>query len=232
VEIIACALRRKRARLLVIDPMTSFLGGISWKDDPDVRDLLFPLQQMAESLRVALLATMHKPKVPHRNANHAAIGSVAFGAVARMNFHVTAYKAPGQSIFYWAGGNCAARPAALVFRLDTNGSLRWDRKQTLGVYDPHRLHVDLENTTKDPVDEVEALDVLRQFVRERQGGPFTVGDAYAAGAAYGLSERSIRGVRIKVGLLKGKERKKNGPWWWWDPTRVGEHPNGLKAILP
>jgi putative DNA primase/helicase len=70
------------ARLIVIDPVSAYLGGIDSHVNAKVRSLLAPLSQMAATTGVAVLAVTHLNK-NSSSALYRASGSVAFVAAAR-----------------------------------------------------------------------------------------------------------------------------------------------------
>jgi KaiC/GvpD/RAD55 family RecA-like ATPase len=70
------------ARLIVIDPLSAYLGGVDSHVNAKVRSLLAPLADVASALRVAVLAVTHLNKNTS-SALYRASGSIAFVAAAR-----------------------------------------------------------------------------------------------------------------------------------------------------
>ncbi|MGD0290697.1 MAG: AAA family ATPase [Candidatus Binataceae bacterium] len=70
-------------RLLIIDPLTAYLGDVDSNKDSRVRGLLTPFATLAEETRVAILAVMHLNKAAVMDAIYRVTGSVAFIAQAR-----------------------------------------------------------------------------------------------------------------------------------------------------
>jgi putative DNA primase/helicase len=70
-------------RLLIIDPLTAYLGDTDPNKDSRVRALLTPFAALAEEMRVAILAVMHLNKAAVMDAIYRVTGSVAFIAQAR-----------------------------------------------------------------------------------------------------------------------------------------------------
>jgi len=76
-------------RLVVIDPIGSFLGGgTDAHRDNDVRSVLVPVTLLAERHNVAVLVVAHRRKSFGPNADDMALGSRAFTAVARAVWHL------------------------------------------------------------------------------------------------------------------------------------------------
>jgi putative DNA primase/helicase len=72
--------------LVIIDPITSYMGKIDSHQTTDVRGVLVPLAAFAEKFNVAVLAITHPPKASQVKALHAITGSLAFVAAARLVF--------------------------------------------------------------------------------------------------------------------------------------------------
>ena len=87
---IELAMRATQAKLLVIDPMTAYLGKTDSYKDAEVRGLLSPLADLADKRKIAILAIMHLNKSLALAGIHRIGGSVAFGAAARVVLAVVA----------------------------------------------------------------------------------------------------------------------------------------------
>jgi len=73
--------------LIVIDPMTAYLGRIDSHVNADVRGLLMPLTQLAERYGAAIIAVTHLRKSADSEALRAVSGSLGFvAAVARTRY--------------------------------------------------------------------------------------------------------------------------------------------------
>jgi hypothetical protein len=79
--------RRPETRLVVIDPITSYLGNIDSHRNADVRRVLAPLGKLAESHSVAILLVSHLNKGSGKAA-YRVTGSLAFSAAARATWLV------------------------------------------------------------------------------------------------------------------------------------------------
>ena len=75
--------------LVIIDPITSYMGNIDSHRTTDVRAVLEPVAAWAERHDVAVLAISHPPKAPQSKAINSVTGSLAFVAAARLVFLVT-----------------------------------------------------------------------------------------------------------------------------------------------
>ena len=76
--------------LVIIDPITSYLGKVDSHKNAELRSVLEPLGKMAARLHVTVIANTHLSKASGGSANSRVIGSVAFVNHARAAFIVTA----------------------------------------------------------------------------------------------------------------------------------------------
>ena len=74
--------------LIVIDPITSYVGGIRSSENTSVRSILTPLARFAEQHNVAILGVSHFNKSNSQDANQRVTGSTAFYEVARSVWQV------------------------------------------------------------------------------------------------------------------------------------------------
>jgi len=71
-------------KLVMVDPAGHYLEGIDVRDEIAVRQALDPLIELARVTNVAFVLVMHVNKGESLHIKHKILGSVAFGAVARM----------------------------------------------------------------------------------------------------------------------------------------------------
>lgn len=82
---------RERANLVVMDPVSAYLGpNINAHKESDVRRVLGPLQMMAERTNIVLLLIIHLTKGSGVAALYRATGSIAFPAACRIVLGVAA----------------------------------------------------------------------------------------------------------------------------------------------
>ena len=72
-----------RCRLVVIDPITAYLGAGDSHNNAEMRSLLAPLSDLASRTGVAVLAINHLNKAGQGPAIYRSMGSLAFAATAR-----------------------------------------------------------------------------------------------------------------------------------------------------
>jgi archaellum biogenesis ATPase FlaH len=82
-------------RLLVIDPISSFLGAAGENANAEIRKLLQPMTKLAQETETAVILVSHLRKTKGSSL-HRIIGSIAFAAIARSAFVVQRIKEPGK----------------------------------------------------------------------------------------------------------------------------------------
>jgi hypothetical protein len=128
-ELESALVRNPGARLIVIDPLSAYLGGTDSHSNGEIRGLLSPLAALASRRAVAVVGITHLRKSPGP-AVHRAIGSIAFAAAARSVWAVAADPAdPDRRLMLPVKQNLSAPKAGMSFRIVApNGIARieWD----------------------------------------------------------------------------------------------------------
>jgi AAA domain len=75
--------KHPKVRLIVIDPLLSYLGKADYVNHQETRRVLTPLKEMCERFGVTVLGIAHLNKSLGSNVIHRLTGSAAFGAAAR-----------------------------------------------------------------------------------------------------------------------------------------------------
>ncbi len=102
--------------LVIIDPISSYMGKADGHKNTDVRGVLEPLSEMAARLNVAILSITHFSK--SAKALHRFIGSIAFVGAPRAAFAVIEdTENEGRILFLHAKNNMAPKPQGLAYRL-------------------------------------------------------------------------------------------------------------------
>ena len=102
--------------LVIIDPITSYMGHVDSHRTTDVRAVLEPLARFAEEANIALLAISHPPKATQSKAIYAVTGSLAYVAAARFAFVVVEEPETERRLLLCAK-TVAAPPNGIGFRL-------------------------------------------------------------------------------------------------------------------
>jgi putative DNA primase/helicase len=107
-------------RMIVIDPISSFLGRVNMNREQEVRGILTPLKNLAERRQVAIVAVMHLNKVGDQSAIHRIGGAVAFTGVARSVWLFVQDEADkNKHMMLRVKNNIAKASGGLLFTIDT-----------------------------------------------------------------------------------------------------------------
>ena len=188
------AIREVQPELVVIDPITAYLGKTDSYKDAEVRGLLATVARH----RAALCCVAHLAKDQQRAALHRPGGSVAFVAAARVVFALAADPQDADRRVLVPLKSNICRPApALAFRMP-EGRPVWETGPVL-------LDADTLLRSARPEDRADASDaerVVRNLLEDALVWPLDAKQAIAAGHAHGVHERSLqraaRGLGIKV----------------------------------
>ena len=106
--------------LVVIDPVSSYLGKTDSHKNAEVRGVLEPIGEMAERLRVAILSVTHFSKSgsgTSTKALHRFIGSIAFVGAPRIALAVIEDAGNDRRLLLHAKNNLAPSPLGLAYRI-------------------------------------------------------------------------------------------------------------------
>ena len=77
------------ARLLIIDPISNYLGDVNMMSDQEVRTILTPIKTLASKYGIAIVTVMHLNKKSEQDAISRVGGAMAFIGVARSSWLFT-----------------------------------------------------------------------------------------------------------------------------------------------
>lgn len=111
-------------RLIVIDPITAYLGGTDDHRNAELRGVLSPLKQFAEDRNIAIVLVTHLNKSSGANGKHRVSGSIAYVGACRANllFARDPDDPTGRRVFVCDnGGNLAEPPPTLAYSIQNLG---------------------------------------------------------------------------------------------------------------
>ena len=200
------AIAETHARVLIIDPVSAYLGSTDSHRDAEVRGLMAPLALLAERTGVAILGVMHLAKSGQRPAIYRAVGSIAFAAAARIVLAVAADpQRADRRLVAPIKSNLSAPPAVLAYTL-ADGRLTWEADPVSDV-DVDAL-LNGPGTPREKEEQTDAEQVIADLLEDTDL-PLDARTALAAGAARGIHERTLqrtarrRGIRIAGSDLGG-----------------------------
>lgn len=217
---------RTGARLVIIDPISAYLGSADSNTNGEIRGLLAPLSTMAAKHSTAILAVTHLRKSAGA-AIHRAIGSLAFAAATRSVWGIC--KDPeneARRLMLSVKQNLAPESGGLAYRIEApNGIARiaWEPGAVAGDVDEMMGGFDKR---EDDTEEREAEAWLRDFLAE---GPAAAAEVWREVRAAGLSKTTVWRAAKSLRVEKRKLGGRGSGWEWALPGLDGEN---LKESSP
>ena len=202
--------RDDRVRLIVIDPISAYLGDDEGHSNTKVRNLLAPLAKLAQDLNVAVVAVTHLNKGGGQNAGSAiyrAMGSLAFTAAARtVHLVVRDPEDPERRLIVPIKNNLGQDRTGFGFTLgltaDGETAVQWESNPT-----PESADALLDRLSRPRSDAAspsrlnEAVAWLRQTLGQ---GPVASHELADAAEAQGITARTLKRARsvVQAGPVK------------------------------
>jgi putative DNA primase/helicase len=203
-------------RLIVIDPISAYLGGTDSHVNAKVRSLLAPLAELSRSLRVAAVAVDHLSK-SNRPALYRPNGSIAFTAAARAVWLFAKNPDdPSQRLMLPGKMNLAPDQEGLSY------TLREERQGVVVVMWGQAVRFSADavlqpEAVEEKSERLEAMDWLRERLSE---GPVSQREIKGDSKAAGLAWRTVRRAKDSLGITSEKEGLRGG-WRWQLPVAEG-----------
>src|SRR5262245_37841009 len=207
--------------LVIIDPISSYMGKTDSHKNSEVRGALEPASEMAERMKVAILSITHFSKAGSANTNkalHRFIGSIAFVGAPRAAFAVIEdADNEGRMLVLHAKNNMAPKPQGLAYRLLQTivcdnivaSYVHWDATpvtisadQALGAAESAG-----SRTTKE-----EATDFLRDILGQ---GEVPAEEVQQAARKAGITPKPLRSAREALKVKSRREGFGPGAVWYW-----------------
>lgn len=202
-------------RLIVIDPIGSFLGGgTDAHRDNEVRAVLAPVAMLAEKHRAAVVIVAHRRKGTSGSADESALGSRAFTGIARAVWHISRDPAnPARRLFLPGKNNLAPEGHGLAFSIvgQPVGAVSWEREPvTMNADDAMAAEGDREKPGPEPKAKEGAAEWLRGLLSNGAVETKQIqAEAKAAGVAWGTLRRAADAIGVK------RERCEFTNAWQW-----------------
>lgn len=216
-------------RLVVIDPISSYMGQTDSHCNADVRGVLAPLAALAAKYNVAIVVVSHMNKNSGSAAIYRTTGSLAFVAAARAAWAVVKDKDdPERRLFLPVKNNVGPDRGGLSFALITKASdapptVAWDSEPVLMTVDEAMSA--LAQVKGKPTAREDATVWLREFLAS---GPKLARDVFAAAFEAQLRDRTVKRAASELGIVKRKEGFSGG-WNWALPPDSAPPSSGTEA---
>jgi hypothetical protein len=190
-------------RLVIIDPLTAYLGKTDSHKNAEVRGALAPLAALASKHRVAAIGVSHLTKNQATKAIYRTLGSLAFTAAARAVWVVSKDKDnPNRRLLTPAKTNLSVDPGGLAFSI-VDGIV---------AFEPDRIEITTDQAlSADSEEDTTAVQEAEDFLKELlKDGPTPSSEVYKQGAENKISERTLKRAKKALGV---KSFKKEDTWF-------------------
>jgi hypothetical protein len=210
------AIREVQPVLVVLDPITAYLGTVDTHRDSEVRAALAPVMDVIDQARCALVAIGHLSKDAQRAALHRPGGSIAFVAAARIVLALAADpNDPDRRLLAPLKSNLCRPAAALAYRIGDTG-VTWETEPVPDLDVEAMLRPQAPGDREDRTD-AEAL--ILELLDDVTAWPLDAKEALRAGEAHGIHERTLRRAAKRLGLrIERMGFGPSGKWLWHRPT--------------
>jgi putative DNA primase/helicase len=221
--------------LIIIDPISSYMGKTDSHKNAEVRGALEPLSEMAEHLKVAVLSITHFSKTGAANnsrALHRFIGSIAFIGAPRAAFAVIEdAENEGRILLLHAKNNMAPKPQGIAYRLVQRivGEEGGGIVASYIAFDSEPVTMSADEALRandgggDRTAATEAEDFLQDKLSQ---GPVSAKEGEEHARALGIAPRTLKRARKKLGVIAEKIGLKEGWTWRLPPEGCQETPKG------
>ncbi|MFC2170282.1 AAA family ATPase [Acidobacteriota bacterium] len=200
----------KDVRLVILDPITSYLGIIDSHKNSAVRGALTPLVQLAEKYKIAVVAISHLNKNIALNAIYRTMGSLAFTAAARAVWVVSRDEGDenkSRRFFMPLKTNLSIEPTCLAFSI----------KDSQVVFEDQPVDINPEEVlSNDKSEDKSALNQAISWLKEAlEDGPIASNDLNRMAEENRISKASLRRAKEKLGVESYKEGVLKDQKWFW-----------------
>jgi hypothetical protein len=220
--------------VVVIDPISAYLGNIDSHKNAEVRGLLAPLSDLASRHRTAIIGVSHLTKTAGTEALMRVSGSLAFVAAARAAYLVVADpQDKARRLFLGLKNNLAPDPLGLAFRVEVVAI-----PAGAGTLETSRIAWESESVTITADDVMQSLEARQELsaLDEAVGwlaatlaeGPVASSEIFSRAKTEGIRERTLRRAGEKLGVKAAKGGMAGG-WSWFLPPKVATPPEDVQV---
>ncbi len=205
-------------RLVVIDPVSAYLGGTDDHRNGELRGVLSPLKALAERHGIAVVLVTHLNKASGTNPRYRVTGSIAYVGACRANFLFARDKddPTGRRVFMLANGcNLAPDPPTLAYRIEDRGdgpAVEWEAEAVA-------ITVEAALQPADPVGDERRAEqaACKDWLRETLGsGRMLQTEVARAGKDAGFSHDQLNRAKRKIGAVTRREGFGSGARCYWE----------------
>jgi hypothetical protein len=202
--------------LVVLDPISAYLGDVDSHRNAEVRALLAPLSELAAESEAAIVAISHLNKTAGTEALMRITGSLAFVAAARSAYLVAQDpEDKNRRLFLPLKNNLAEDTSGLAFRItgvelqSPHGLIQTSRV----AWEPGSILMTADEAirTQDP-EQRSALREAGEWLEELLENPMPAAEVLRRARKEGIAEKTLRRAAETLKVVRQKSGK--GGWVW------------------
>ena len=198
----------ENVRLVVIDPISAYMGKCDSHNNTDVRRVLAPLARLAEEQQSAVVAISHLTKASAQSkAIYRTMGSLAFVAAARAAWGVIKDPEDDSRRLFLPIKNNLAESSGLAYRIE-EGRVEWE---------PDPVTVSIDDLEDAGADERPKTEAKAWLLAKLKDGPVPATDILKAAKADGISKRTLERAKKELGV---KSEQTAEGWMWFPPQKL------------
>ena len=207
--IVDAILERGDVRLVVLDPLCSYLGGRGGAGNTGVRSALRHLQTLAEGSGAAVVGISHLNKRSGGAALHRAVDSLAYVAAPRAVWAVVADGGrPGRRLLLPLKSNLAAAPTGLAFRVVPSAA---SPQVPVVAWETGPVATSAEEALARQCVPKAREEAMRWLEALLAGGPLRCREVQRQAREVGFTPTAMRAAREALGVVTFRETYE-GPW--------------------
>ncbi len=204
--------KHSKVRVMVLDPLASFVGRIDTRHNAEVRNVLGPLATLAEKHQIAVIGINHLTKSQTR-AIYRGLDSIAFTAIARSVWQVSLDPDDEDRRLFLPVKMNLAKANGLAFRITDQG-LEWEDE-------PISLSADDAQAPQDGNESLTRRDEAKAWLKDLlKHGPFPSEDVPRKAQKDGICFKTLRFAKKELGVVSRKNGL-TGIWCWTWPIKTG-----------
>jgi len=232
--------REKGASLVVIDPLSAYIGQVDLHRDNEVRAALAPLAGLAQRTNAVVLLVRHLRKSGGTDAIGRGLGSIAISAVARTVMILL--KDPDDSaamVLAWPKLSVGASPSSLRWSrtiIDGRPRVVWGTECPLSADDILARH-DERHSGAGGAGEATAVDSAVEWLMTLLEGPgfLPVEEIEQRAEADGMGWRTVERAKARLGIRArrvGTPGEGGGGYWVWAAPDLGHRQGEGSEMAP
>jgi hypothetical protein len=206
--------------LVIIDPITAYLGRIDSHKNAEVRGALAPLATMAAQHQAALACVTHFNKTGNGNALSRVIGSMAFGAAPRMVWAVVRDPQNEQRRLFlntknnMGKENCDGLSFSIEEKAQGQPRVLWSRAPVTA--NVNEVLYEMHDVGK------KSMEAVNWLVTALANGPRDAKELQTEAARAGIRYRTLHAAKERLGVTaKKKGGVFKGGWEWYPADETG-----------